>query len=114
MGEKRKEIEINSKECEELKKIQARMESNEVDMIAKGESFNKAITDCNKRIDHWEGELLKLRNAEENDDEYDFSINKIEDVNQVKDDNEEETFDDNLAVNCYHRVLSHKTGKKKS
>merc|ERR1712150_50813 len=110
--ERRKEIETVSKECEDLKKTQTQMESNEIEMVAKGESYIKVITDCNKRINHWEGELLKLRDAEDDDDDYDNSRHDIDDENRERVNSGEKIIDDKPIDNNEYRRLSSKTGGK--
>jgi len=77
--EKRTELEAVSKESEELKQMQSKLKCVEVELVAQLDNFDKQVRDCERRIQHWDDEIAKLHEADENDDDYDFSDDEGED-----------------------------------
>lgn len=78
-AEKRLALEAVSKECEDLKKQSSEIKCIEIDLLGKVDAFDKQISDCDRRINHFEQEIQQLRAAEEEDDDYDVSDDESED-----------------------------------
>ena len=57
-----------SKECEELKKSQSDVKCIEVELVGKIEDIVKQMTELERKQGKWDGELAKLRAADEEDD----------------------------------------------
>mmetsp|Transcript_16137 Transcript_16137/g.25120 ORF Transcript_16137/g.25120 Transcript_16137/m.25120 type:complete len:713 (+) Transcript_16137:1-2139(+) len=70
---KREELDAISKECEDLKKSQGKIKFVEIDLVGKVENLRKQISECDKRSEHWQNEISKLRSDAEEDDDYDES-----------------------------------------
>lgn len=77
-AEKRLALEAVSKECEELKKQSSEIKCIEIDLLGKVDAFNKQISECERRINHFDQEIGHLRSAEEEDDDYDVSDDESE------------------------------------
>jgi structural maintenance of chromosome 4 len=78
-AEKRLALEAVSKECEELNKSTSEIKCIEIDLLGKVDAFDKQISECQRRIDHFEQEISNLRAAEEEDDDFDESDDESED-----------------------------------
>jgi len=76
--EKKKRIALDSatKEAEELKKSQSEIQYIEIDLVGQLDALKKQISECRKKKAHWENEISRLRESE---DEY-----------EIEDDEEEE------------------------
>ncbi len=66
-AEKREALESVSKEVEGLKKIQGKLKCNEVELVAKLDACEKTLHDIAGKESHWEKQLEKLREAEQQD-----------------------------------------------
>jgi len=84
-AEKRAELESVSKESEELKQMQSKLKCVEVELVAQLDNFEKLARDCDRRVQHWDDEIAKLHEADENDDAYDFSDDEGDDEAEDKD-----------------------------
>lgn len=78
-SEKREALEAVTKECEALKKAQADVKCVEIELLGHIEAFDKQITDCERKVDHWTSEISKLRAVAEEDDDFDLSDDEEED-----------------------------------
>lgn len=67
-AEKRSALENASKEVEILKESQSEIKCIEIDLVGQMEAHGKQISDCKKKIHHWEKEIKKLREVEDEDD----------------------------------------------
>ena len=83
-AEKRLALEAVSKECEELKKSTSEIKCIEIDLLGKVDAFDKQISECQRRINHFEQEISNLRAAEEEDDDFDESDDESEDEAEDK------------------------------
>jgi len=77
-AEKREALEAVTKECEVLKKAQAEVKCVEIELLGHIEAFDKQITDCGKKVEHWNVEILELRSAADEDDDFDLSDDEEE------------------------------------
>jgi structural maintenance of chromosome 4 len=68
-ADKRTALESASKEAEDLKNSQSKIKCVEIDLLGQLEALDKQISDCQKKKHHWEKEIARLREVE---DEYDF------------------------------------------
>lgn len=84
-AEKRAELESVSKESEELKQMQSKLKCVEVELVAQLDNLEKLARDCDRRVQHWDDEIAKLHEADENDDAYDFSDDEGDDETEDKD-----------------------------
>jgi structural maintenance of chromosome 4 len=87
--EKRTALEGVTKEAEDLKKSQAKVKCLEVELVGKLDSIDKQIHECEKRAKHYETEITKLHEAEDQDGEYDVSDDE-EEEDEMEDMNEAE------------------------
>lgn len=85
---KREALEAVSKECEELRKCQAKVKFVEIELLGKVETYEKQIGECTKRCKHWENEILKLREAAEEDDDYNDSDDEAEEEDNPSKEND--------------------------
>jgi structural maintenance of chromosome 4 len=103
--EKRTALEGVTKEAEDLKKSQAKVKCLEVELVGKLDSIDKQIHECEKRAKHYETEITKLHEAEDQDGEYDVSddedeedemehMNEAEEGDEAVDDSADTSMDD--------------------
>jgi structural maintenance of chromosome 4 len=72
-AEQREALEEVSKEVEALKKSQSKLKGVEIELMGQVEAFEKQLSDCERKRQHWDAEIDKLHAAEDEDDEYDAS-----------------------------------------
>ena len=89
-AEKRKELESASNEVEELKKSQSEIKCLEIDLLGQMEALEKQFSELERKKDHWERELSKLRAAE---DEFDIDEEEAE-IPPATTDGDDEHMDD--------------------
>jgi structural maintenance of chromosome 4 len=82
-AEKRALLESASKEAEELKKLQSEIKCVEIDLLGQLEAFDKQILDNRRKKHHWEKELARLREVEE---ECDYDLDDDEQPEKTEND----------------------------
>jgi len=80
-----------SKECEELKKSQSDVKCVEVELVGKLDDLVKLWTELEKKREKWEGDLVKLRKAAEDDDDCLDEEDASDEENIVMEDSEKMT-----------------------
>ena len=84
--EKRTLLETASKEAEELKKSESEVQLIEIDLVGQLDALKKQISESKKKKTHWDKELAKINEIE---DEFD-----IDDEEEESDDNQTESNDE--------------------
>jgi structural maintenance of chromosome 4 len=64
-AEKRSALDSASKEAEDLKKSQAEIKCVEIELLGQLDAYGKQISDSQKKMHHWEKEIARLREVEE-------------------------------------------------
>jgi structural maintenance of chromosome 4 len=72
-AEKRQELEAATKECDDLKKSHAEARCTEIELLGQVESYDRQLSESEKKKKHFEGKISDLLSAEEEDDNYEFS-----------------------------------------
>lgn len=88
-NEKKLALQVESTECEALKKSQAKIKCIELEIKSKLDNCEKSLEDNQRRIDHWENQMSALREEEEKvDDESDDESDDDDDDQSTENDKE--------------------------
>ena len=88
--DKSKELEGANKELEELKDETSKLKLAEVELLGKVSDFEKALREHNGRTKFWKDEIVKLKQQEEEDEQYDMSDDEEEEGEEGEEEEGEE------------------------
>jgi len=97
---KRKSLDSASKEAEELKKSESEIQFIEIDLLGQLDALKKQILECQKKKAHWENEIARLSEVEDEyelDDEEDQDDDRSE-SGSAKDDEAHDTSSENVEM----------------
>ena len=105
-AEKKEALVNASKECEVLKKSQSNIKCIEVEMMSKLDNCDKAIHEHVKRIKHWEDQIARVCNSEDQDNNYDLCDEEFsdEDEDESEQSKEDESEDQETSTSGCVRV----------